>query len=246
MSLFQPIYLKLSKSRFARQFKPIEIKKGMVILVSIPDEVKDFFRMLSFVGDLHHVGKVILLAPKKYEPTFQVLKPLLFQPIIYEKKPAVLAREFDFLKKQLEQWHFHSLIELNVPANIHLPYLVNTERRFAFYQDKIYPYYNVLIKGNIDTFNSFFQIEKDDPKKHFRLLKSELRNIAKSLPKNKPVIFVNGELKTEWNGDKFIWDRTTQAQDMAYRVLSLCDAYAGNDDEMAEFARIFGKQIVPQ
>lgn len=246
MKLFRPFYLKLSKGRFTKQFSPIGIKKGSHFLVSPPDEIRDFFKMISFLGNLHHFGKVILLAPAKYEQTLEVLKPTLFQAVFYEKKPAVLTKEFDFLKRQLEPWHFQSLIELNVPANVHLPYLVNAEKRFAFYSENIFPYYNILIKGNIDAFYCFFQIEKDDPKKHFRFLKPELKNINRDLPKDRPLVFINGEMKTEWSGSKFVWNRTSQTQEMAFKILSLCDAYSGSDDEMAEFARIFGKQIIKE
>lgn len=244
MSLRQSLYLHFIRGRFIRSFKPLEFKKGMHFFVSVPGKPKDFLESLSFLGALRKLGSIVFLMPKSFEEIREILNPELFQNSYYYSNLTVISKEFNFLKRQVKDLRIHYLIELNNPANLALPYLIPASRRITFYNLKYFPYYNILI-DEISALYSFFRIEGADPKKQFKFSKIELKNLSKTLSREAPILFVNGKVQQlTWPGGKFIFDRDKQKLTEAMKTLYLCDAYCGDDDEFASFARIFGKQII--
>lgn len=244
MKLLRRLYLNFSKKRFTKSFKPIGVKKRANYLVSPPANLKDFLKVLPLMGGLHTLGQIVLLVPKNFENIFKILKANLFEVIYYEKMPMLLTKEFKSLRKHLNKRDFYSLIEFNVPANISLPYLVAAEKRISFYDKNNFPYYNILIKGDISILHNFFQIEKEDPLNLFKFHSSDLKKIERELPKHRPLLFVNGEDNTGWNGDKVVLGKDALPRVNTYKILYLCDAYYGKDDELSELAKLFNKEII--
>lgn len=253
MSLFLPLYLRLTKNRFVKPFKPLASKKRVNYLISSPHNLADFLKTLPFLGDLRDtLGKVFLLMPRAFASIIEILTPDLFETIYYKNQPVLFSKEAKILKEKLSERDFYSLIELNVPANISLPYLFPAEKRISFYDEKCYPFYNILIKGNIAVLQDFFKIKKKNPERLFKFYKADLKKIEAKLHKQRPLLFVNPVPKPEladgvnisWSGDKFVRGEGDFSLIDTYKILYLGDAYYGQDDEFLELAKIFNKKII--
>lgn len=252
MNIFRNFYLKTNKYKLYKPFKPLGLKRKEKFLVSTPVKIKDFLKMLPFLGGLRKLGEVVLLAPQSFVPFLKIFKAKIFQGIYWSKVPEVLTREFDFLKRELENYNCNWLIELNPDANLALPGLINVERRVAFYNTKNFPYYNILIKGGIDSLSDFFQIPAVAPGTLFKFNKIELKNISKNLPVERPLLFVNTDEKKpfvkpeslKWTGTIVLINKAAEDIELLCKKLYLCDAYYGPDDEFCEMARIFKKEII--
>ncbi len=252
MNIIQRFYLASIRKKLARSFKPLGLKRRDLYFVSVPHKIKDFLRTLPFLAGLRRSGNVMLFLPETYAPVVRLFKPNLFNAVYWTKIPQVLTREFDSLKKMLENYHFNWLIELNPEANLALPSLVEVERRVTYYNPKYFPYYNILIKGGFEVLMSFFNILNVDSGKLFKFSKLELKDIAKSIPGIRPVVFVNITDRhkfvkpegTEWSGSIVFCEKEKTPVDEAIKKLFLCDSYYGVDDEFCEFARIFNKPII--
>lgn len=252
MNIIRNIYLKATRYKLHKPFNPLGLKRKEKFLISTPVKVKDFLKMLPFLGGIRKLGEVILLAPQSFAPFIRIFKAKIFQSIYWSNVPEVLTREFDFLKKELEIYNCTWLIELNQNANLALPSLINVERRVAFYNTKNFPYYNILIKDGIESLINFFQISAIEPEMLFKFNKIELKNISKSLPVEHPLLFVNtGENKSfvkpkslEWTGSMVLANKPGDDIELLCKKLYLCDAYYGPDDEFCELAKIFKKELL--
>lgn len=192
----------------------------------------------------------MLFVPHFFLPYIKMFRSNYFQVIYYNEFPRVLTREFELLKNELKKIAFNWLIELNPEANLALPNLVSAEKRAAFYDKKIFPFYNILFKDGIDALVSFFQIPSVDPLSLFKFNKFELKSILKELPQERPRLFINvadkssGELeRLKWQGG-IVYHNKNDEIEKELKKLYLCDAYFGLDDEKYEIARIFKKEII--
>ncbi|MGD9380499.1 MAG: hypothetical protein PVI51_08025, partial [candidate division WOR-3 bacterium] len=75
MTIFLPLYLKLSQKRFRRPFKPLGVAEKQWYLISVPDETKRFFQAYPFIFRLSKIGSVVLLMPKNLEHIRSLIKP---------------------------------------------------------------------------------------------------------------------------------------------------------------------------
>ena len=247
MNIFLPLYLRITKKRFIKRFHPFRITKKPSHLISVPSDHRDFLRALNFLGGLRNSGKVLILMPRTLISIYRLLKHNIFQSIFYDKSPLLFSKEYKILKGQLGQRRFNFLIELNVPANISLPYLVSAERRICFGEKNNFPYYNILIKDGINTLSTFFKIKESNTQDLFRFNTRSLKKIEKKFNKNRPLLFVNNKENINWDGDKMIVGEDVSPSDAeAYETLYLSDAYCGDHDAFYEFAKIFNKKIIEQ
>ncbi len=245
MSLFLPLYLKLSKKRFQRPFKPLGAKKRLWHLVSVPHDKRHFFNAYPFICGLSKVANVVLLMPKKLENIRSFMKPKQFEIILYEKSPTIFSEDFKRVGVQLGDRYFHFLIELNTPANISLPYLRNFQRRISFYDKNNFPYYNIQMKDGMKSLTEFFDITPEEEKEMFHFYSRDLKAIEKKLNKPRPLLFVNGPQDYEWKGGKVILGTDILPDDHdIWSVLYIVDGYVGIQDAHYEFARINGKRIL--
>ena len=245
MSIFLPLYLKLSKKRFQRPFKPLGAKKRLWHLVSVPHDTQGFFNTYPFICGLSKVANVVLLMPKKLENIRSFLKPKQFEIILYEKSPTIFSEDFKRVGVQLGDRYFHFLIDLNTPANISLPYLRNFQRRISFYDKNNFPYYNIQMKDGMKSLTEFFDIKIDEEKDMFHFYSRDLKAVEKKLNKPRPLLFVNGPEEQHWKGGKVILGKDILPDDPdIWSVLYIVDAYAGVPDAHYEFARINGKRIL--
>lgn len=244
MKIFIPWYLKMTRNKFTRAFKPMEMRKKSAFFVSAPLALKDFVPALPFLDNLHGLGSVTIFLPRAFEVFTRHLKPDLFEFLFFDKVPLLLSREFKAWQENFKDRQFESLIDINQPANIHLPYLVRAEKRFAFYDPKAYPYYNILIKGALKAFQDFFHLDKPNPKKIFHITETETRKIERKLGKKRPLLFVAGPDDRVWEGDKFILGRDFLPDTDIAKIIYLCDAYYGPDDEWREVAKLFDKPVL--
>lgn len=245
MSIFAPLYLKLSKKRFKRQFKPLGVKKRLWHLVSVPYDAQGLFNAYPFICGLSKTANVVLLMPKKHENIRSFMKPKQFEIILYEKSPIVFSEDFKRVGVQLGDRYFHVLIELNTPANISLPYLRNFQRRISFYHKDNFPYYNIQMKDGIKSLTEFFDVKPDEEKDMFHFYSRDLKAIEKKLNKQRPLLFVNGTEEQQWKGGKVILGQDILPDDPdVWSVLYIVDAYSGLRDAHYEFARIIGKRIL--
>jgi hypothetical protein len=251
MNLFQNIYLKALKRRFYKSFRPIGITKRDNFLISPPHRIKDFFKVLPVLGGIRKLGNVILLLPDTSAPYTKVFRPDYFQIVYWKEIPRVLTKEFESLKEELKKFSFNWLIELNPEANTALPNLIDAEKRITFYNNNVFPFYNILIKGGIEGLINFLQIPLVDPLTIFKFRKPELKPILKELPPVQPRLFFNrtsdkpeksGEV--QWTGSIVYHDKDNTPIEVGLKKLYLCDAYLGPDDELCELARIFKKELI--
>ncbi len=245
MNIFAGFYLKISKSRFRKEFKPLKQKKKKNYLVSLPDSEVHFVKTLPFLEGLKRKGKVVLLAHKKLESICNFLRARAFEILYYEKTTAIFSKEYNNLKTKLNTRRFQTMIELNTPANLSLPYLVPAETRVCFYDEGTFPYYNIMIKGDIVILNEFFDIKEPHPQKLFSFSAREYNKVLSRLNKHKPVLLVNGGQDIQWEGDKIVVGQTIPfSSPEVYEILYFCDAYTGNEDALFEFAKLFEKRIL--
>ena len=245
MSIFLPLYLRLSQKRFHRPFKPLGITKKQWYLISAPDDTKRFFRAYPFIFRLSKIGSVVLLMPKNLEHIRPLIKPKQFEIILYEKPPALFSEDYKRVSLQLGERYFHFLIELNEPANRSLPYLSNFQRRIAFYKEDNFPYFNIQVKNGYTSLHEFFNIESETTTDMFHFYSRDLKSIHKKLHKSHPLLFVNSGKDVEWKGSKVILGTDIMPDDPnIWAVLYMIDAYQGVQDAFYEFARINGKKIL--
>lgn len=245
MNIFAALYLKLSKKRFHKTFRPMGIEKKRNFLVSAPVNVSDFLKTLTFLVGLKKLGTIVMLMPKNLRSISRFMKPNIFETIFYEKPTRLFSKEHKRLKTQLANRNFHFIIELNKPANISLPYLTSVEKRICFYEKNNFPYYNIMIKENINSLTEFFNIKDNNPQNLFHFYARDLKKILKKFGKKRPILFVNGKNNIMWEGSKIIVGKDISSSDLeAYKILYLSDAYHGRCDALYEFAKIFNKKII--
>lgn len=245
MSILRPLYLQITKGRFCKPFHPCSISQKPSHLISAPRNARDFLKTFSFLAGLRNTGTLVILMPKSLEPIYGFMKHNIFKAIFYEKPLLLFSKEHKMLKKQLEHKRFNYLIELNVPANISLPYLISAEKRICLCEKNNFPYYNILIRNGFNTLNKFFEIKDSNPQDLFRFNTNSLRKIKRRFSKKRPLLFVNKHDEVQWEGHKVTANRDLQASDVeAFEVLYLSDAYCGEHDALYEFAKIFDKEII--
>jgi hypothetical protein len=245
MRIFTPLYLKISKRRFHRPFKPLGTKKKLWHLVSVPDNAADFFRAVPFLMGLGKTGNVVLLMSKKLETIRSFIKAKQFDIIIYEKSPAVFSEDYKRVAVQLGNRHFHFLIELNQPPNISLPYLGHIQRRISFYGKGIFPYYNILVKDGYTSLAEFLNIEPDNGKDMFHFYNRELKATERKFGKERPLLFTNEAEPVEWQGGSIVVGKDIMPDDPEiWKILYVIDAYHGKKDAFYEFALLHNKEII--
>lgn len=247
MRILLPLYLRISKRRFLRSFKPLGAKQKLWHLVSAPNNPRDFFKAVPFLAGLNRIGNVVLLMPQGLEQIRSFIKPKQFEIIIYEKRPTLFSEDYKRVAVQLGQRYFHFLIELDRPANTSLPYLSNFQRRVSFYDRGNFPYYNILMKDGYTSLSEFFNIEAHDGSEIFHFYSRDLKALEKRLRKKRPLLFVNGAEATDWEGGKIILGQDIMADDAnIWKALYIADAYHGEKDAFYEFARVNGKKLLNQ
>jgi hypothetical protein len=221
------------------------MQKRILSLVSAPHEPKDFFRSCPFLLGLSKISDVVLLMPAQLEHIRSLLKPRLFEIIIYEKCPKLFSVDYKRIEAQLSEKRFHFLIELNTPANVSLPYLSEVQRRVAFYDKRLFPYYNMLMKDGYNSLIEFFSIESEGTADIFHFHSRDLKSLEKRLGKSHPLLFVNGALDVKWEGQKLIVGEDAKLDDPSiWEMLFIADAYCGTQDAFYEFARLHNKTII--
>lgn len=245
MSIFLPLYFRMSKKRFQQPFKPLGTTKKAWHLVSAPGDTANFFKATPFLYGLSKIANVVVLMPKTLEPLRSFMKTKQFEIIIYEKRPSLFSEDFKRVSLQLGERHFHFLIELNDPANISLPYLSNFQRRVAFYDSNNYPYYNILVKNGYASLGEFFSIEAENAKNIFHFQSRELKAFEKHLGKSRPLLFVNGGATIDWKGDRIVLGEDVMPEDPdVWKALYITDAYFGKKDAFHEFALLNNKTML--
>lgn len=245
VSIFRPLYLKLSKKRFKRSFKPLGSVKKHSFLISVPNESRLFFRAYPFMFRLSKIGSIVLLMPKDLEYIRAFMKPKQFEIILYEKFPAIFSEDYKRIAVQLGDRYFHYLIELNEPANISLPYLSNFQRRIAFYRESNFPYFNIQVKNGYASLHQFFDIEHEKDSDMFHFYSRDLKSVEKKLGKSRPLLFINNAEEIDWKGGKIVLGKDIMPDDPdIWNLLYTVDAYHGIQDAFYEFARINNKTII--
>lgn len=245
MNIFTELYLKLSKNRFRKTFKPLGIKKRRNFLVSAPCNEGDFIKALPFIDGLKKLGSIVMLVSHNLKNIYQCMRPHIFEPIFCESSTEIFTKEYNVLKEKLGERRFHFLVELNKPANISLPYLTPIEKRVCFYDRNKFPYYNIMIKDSITSLNDFFEIKESNPQLLFHFSKRDLRKVIRKLNKKEPLLFVNGRDDVSWEGDRIIVGENIAVSDPEiYGILYICDAYCGKNDTLFEFAKLFKKPVL--
>lgn len=245
MSIFLPLYLKISKKRFRQAFKPLGTGKRSWHLVSAPDNTAAFFRAAPFLFGLSKIGNVVLLMHKRLEILRSFMKTKQFEIIIYEKRPSLFSEDFKRVAVQLGERRFHFLIELNQPANVSLSYLGDFQRRIAFYDKNNYPYYNILVKNGYASLTEFFAIEAEHAQNMFHFPNRELKALEKRLGKSHPLLFVNETAAIDWEGDRITLGIDIMPEDPdVWKALYVADAYFGKEGAFHEFALLNNKTVL--
>ncbi|HEC77721.1 MAG TPA: hypothetical protein ENI34_01085 [candidate division WOR-3 bacterium] len=247
MSILTRIYLNSSKRRFTKNFTPLGFKGKADFLISMPHQVGSALEALAIVGGLHKKGRIVLLLPEVLTNICRFLKLQKYETIYYKTPLKLFSKEYKSLKEILSTKKFDYLIELNEPPNIAIPYLVPVERRISFYTEKIYPYYNILIKDNLQTLAEFFNIKQYKLKNFFAFNLKEKKEVLQKFNKKKPLLFINDKDTEVWNGDRIAVDEEISLSDPElYRILYFSDAYCGRRDELYKCAKLFNKKIIEE
>lgn len=238
------LYLKLSKKKFQKTFKPLGIGKRHSLIVSIPKTTHNVGNTITLLQGLIKFGSVNLLVPKPLEHFYKILPQRKFTILTYTYPLRLFSKEYTSLKQQLDGKQYQYLIDLNTPANIHLPYLTMIQKRICFYEEKAYPYYNILVKDGFAALKEFFSVSKPS-KNIFTLSQKQQREILKKYNKKKPLLFINKQESPSWNGDSVVLGKEiTEADKDAYSLLYVSDAYAGIHDDFYYVAQFLNKQIL--
>jgi hypothetical protein len=245
VNIFLQLYLQISKRKFRNTFNPLGIAKKAWYLVSVPSDTMRFFRTYPLISALSKVGNVVLLMPQHLEHIRAFMKPKQFEIILYEKTPTLFSEDFKRVSVQLGDRHFHFLIELDLPANVSLPYLSNFDKRIAIYDKANFPYYNILMRNGINSLADFLGVDPNHETDLFHFYSRELKAAEKKISKPRPLLFVNGPEPVEWKGGKVVLGEDVMPDDPnIWTVLYTVDAYYGTHDAHYEFARINNKQIL--
>ena len=247
MSIILPLYLRITKKRFRKPFKPLASKKKSWHLVSLPRDAKGFFDAATFLSGLSKSGNVVLLMPKSLEWLRTMIRPKQFEIILYERRPVLFSEDYNRVRLQLGERYFHFLIELDKPANISLPYLCNFQRRVSFFDNSSFPYYNILLKNGYTSLLEFFDIEDESARDIFHFQARELKAVERKYRKLHPLLFVNGPNDIEWKGNKIVLGEDVMPDDPdIWKVLYVIDTYYGKQDAYFAFARANNKAILAQ
>jgi hypothetical protein len=245
MNILENFYIKINRARFQKTFKPLAYKQKGNYLVSLPDDEQRFVQTLTLLDGLKRMGTVVLLSPRRLEPICARLNAKAFEILYYDRAAAIFSREYKRIREELGERHFDTIIELNKPANLSLPYLTPAEMRICFHDDGTFPYYNLMIKGTVLTLCDFFSIGVTHPKKLFHFSVRQYDKLINRLAKQRPILLVNSDRDIAWEGDKIIVGQTLPASSPeVYEVLYFCDAYYGNQDALFEFAKVFEKKVL--
>jgi len=245
MNIFRPLYLSISKKRFYKPFHPFKLPKKPTHLISAPNNIRDFLKTLFFLSGLRNSGTIVIVMQKSLENIHRFFKKNIFEAIFYDKTPLLFSKEYKILEERLNRRSFNFLIELNVPANISLPYLTNAEKRICLDKKSNFPYYNIFMKDGLNVLNEFFHIQESNPQDLFDFKERDLRKVEQKFHKNRPLLFLNRKDDTKWDGDKVAVGKDILPSDPeSFQVLYLADAYCGEHDGFYEFAKIFNKQII--
>lgn len=245
-SMFTSLYLKLSKRRFLKTFKPLGPAKKRTFMVSVPLATHTMEATFNFLQGLARSGVINLLIPKDLEQLYRILPQRKFNFLTYTYPLRLFSKDYSSIKEQLNGKQCQYLIELNTPANIHLPYLSMIQKRMCFYDENAYPYYNILVKGGFASLLEFLSIPKSHRKK-VKFSQKQQHEVLKKFNKKKPLLFVNGLDLPPWNGDTVIVGKEISVQDQdSYILLSACDAYTGAQDIFYDFARFLKKRILTE
>jgi hypothetical protein len=247
VSILLSFYLKMTKRRFRKPFKPLGSKKKSWHLVSLPRDARGFFEAAPFLLGLSKSGNVVLLMPKGLEWLRSLIKPKQFEIILYERRPVLFSEDYKRVRVQLGERYFHFLIELDKPANVSLPYLCNFQRRISFFDNKSFPYYNILMKNGYASLNEFFSIEDESARDMFHFYAKELKAVERKYRKLHPLLFVNGPDDIEWKGSKIVLGQDIMPDDPnIWKILYIIDTYYGKQDAYYAFARVNNKSILTQ
>ena len=245
MSLFTNIYLGFSKRRFLKPFNPLSKKARGNFLVSVPSQATEFLKVMPYIAALKKIGNIVMIVPQHHETICSFIKPNKFEIIFYVIPPRVLSKEHDELKKHLGKKSFQHIIELNRPANISLPYLTAAEKRICLYDRTKFPYYNIMLRDNIESLCDLFAIKKYTARRIFTFCLRGIKSTMKKHKKRRPLLFVNGTDKIDWQGDTITMGKDMSADSPeAYRLLVAADAYCGKNDVFYELAKMFSKEII--
>lgn len=237
MSIFLPLYLRMTKNRFRRQFNPLCDAGKHACLVSMPSDAAGFIRALPFVLGLSKTDTVVLLLPKNLEGLYSIITIKKCETVFYEKRPAVFSAEYRRLHEQLGERKFDFLIELSTPPNTSLPHLYRVERRVTFFDTNSFPYYNILIKDGYASLMRFFGISEESTKGIFHFQNRDLRAVEKRLGKARPLLFVNEHDPVGWDGGRIVLGTDVMPEDLVvWKMLYIADAYCGARDAFYEFA----------
>lgn len=245
MSIFLPLYLKMTRSRFRRQFNPVGDAGKHAYLVSMPNEAAGLVRALPFVSALIKTGSVVLLVPGNLKDLFSIIRVKKYEIIFYDKRPTVFSDDYRRLRERLAERKFDFLIELSTPPNTSLPHLCDIERRVTFFDTDILPYYNILIKHGYASLKQFLGIGDECTREIFHFPSRDLRSVEKKLDKARPLLFMNAHDPVGWEGGRIVLGTDVMPDDpVVWKMLYLADAYCGARDVFYEFAVINGKKII--
>ncbi|UCG92647.1 MAG: hypothetical protein JSV97_02760 [candidate division WOR-3 bacterium] len=245
MSIFLPLYLRITKRRFNKIFQPLTPTKKPSHVISLPRTTKHFLQILPFLTGLRKSGSILVLVPKTLENIYRFIKSNVFETLFYEEPPHLFSKEYKSLKDKLGKRHFHCLIELNIPPNLSLPYLISADKRICFYGNNHFPYYNILIKNTIRPLIELLRVEEENPQHLFSFPPSGLKKVSKRIDRQQPLLFINRKNDIQWNGTKIVVGLDIPPSDAeTYQMLYLADAYYGEHDAFYEFAKIFNKRII--
>lgn len=243
MSLLTGIYLRMSRNRFRKDFRPTKMRRNCSLLVHTGAQIQ-FMRSIPLISMLKKWGSITLIIHSSCSTLIDMLARIFFRVFYYNNPLKVLTREHSEIAKSLEGGKFDFLFDLSEPGNISIPYLANIDQRICVGGRNMLPYYNIVFDDSNALVN-YFKLKPQSISKIFSLSKNKIKEIQKkyTLPKDYIVVNKSGGIKSEKKTIVIGRDINANNPEL-YAILLGSGGYAGENDHFAEFARINNIAII--
>jgi hypothetical protein len=243
MSFLTNIYLRTSRHKFKRAFRPTKIHRNDGVLLHIGNKIQ-FMKSALIVHMIKKSSDVVLVSHSSCSDIVNILSANFHKVIYYGKTLKVLSHEHGQIARSLSDSKFQFLFELGAPANISIPYLSNIDQRICIGDRNLLPYYNIIFDSP-DALIGYFKLKSPAKPKLFNFSKNKIKEIQKKHNLDTSYIVVNGSHEIKSEQKKVTIGKDIGAEDPeVYAIIMGSNAYTGGNDHFAEFARINNITII--
>ncbi len=241
--MFSNIFLRTSRNRFAKAFRPTKLHRNSELLVHAGENQVHFVKAVPIIHMIKRTGNITLIASSSCKDLTDILNAHFTKIIFYDKPLKVMNSEHDQITKVLVNKKFDFIFDLGNPANISIPYLTKVNQRVCVGGRDSLPYFNIVFE-NTDALIDYFRL-KPTSSRLFTFSKSRIKEIRKKYNLISNYVIVNKpiDLKSEHRQLTIGKDINIKNPDLYALILS-SQGYYGDKDHFAEFARLHNIKLL--